>query len=101
MWRLALIVASVTAFMILTRISGPLALLFLLGTVISVPAIVIHRRELAEGVDLSHEGESQLEGLVRLLKSVGLDTTGITLGVVILLVAVLIVRALGLIPGLG
>lgn len=89
---------SALIFVLLLQLNGMIAVLFLIAAVIVVPALVLHRREAAAALQpaRSDEAESHAMGLLRLARVVGLDTTGLTLGVLLLLlIAVLVVYLAG------
>jgi hypothetical protein len=89
---LALVVLSVLIFIMLLQLNGLAALLFFLTAIISVPAIIIQRRETAMMPELgpAEEGESPVRGLLRLAQVVGVDAAGVALGVLWLLFTALL-----------
>ncbi len=89
-----LVVVDAVIFVLLTHVSGPLAILFLIAAVVTVPALVLHRREAAASIDLSPDSESSARGWLHLFGDLGLDLTGVILAVLIIVAAVLLLRSL-------
>ena len=94
MYVLLLLVVDVVIFFMLRQISGALALLFLILAIISVPALVLHRREMDIAPDCGPDGESAGHGWLRLAGSLGLDLTGVALAVLIIIACALVIRSL-------
>jgi hypothetical protein len=92
---LLLLIVDAVIFMMLREINGPLALLFLILAVISVPALVLHRRETAKAFEPGPECESAVRGWTRLFGNLGLDLTGVALGTLIIIALALLIRSLG------
>jgi hypothetical protein len=90
LYAVALLLLSVAVFALLLQFSGLLAVLFLLVALIIIPAIELQRREAGVASEWGPERESKLFGVVRLARDVGLDITGITLGVALLLLLILL-----------
>jgi hypothetical protein len=92
----ALLLVSSLIFVLLLQINRLVALLFLVAAVVFVPALVIHRREMAATPELGphREDEGLGMGFARLAGVLGLDTTGIALGALLLILIALAVRAL-------
>ena len=90
-----LLLVDAVIFMLLRDISGVLALFFLILAVISVPALVLHRREAAAELECSPDAESATWGWLRLFGNLGLDLTGVTLAALIIIAFVLLVHSLG------
>jgi hypothetical protein len=87
-YAVVLLLLSIAAFILLFQLSGLLAVLFLLVTLVAIPAIELQRREAAAVPEWGPDRESGLFGLVRLARNVGLDLTGIALGVALFLLAI-------------
>lgn len=95
---LALLIVGALLFVLLLKLNGMIAVLFLIAAVISIPALVLHRREAAATPQMSgsNEAEPHAMGLLRLARMIGLDTTGLVLGALLLiLIAVSIVYLAG------
>jgi hypothetical protein len=92
---LLLVVVDVVIFVLLARFNGPLAILFLIAAVVSIPALVIYRRDEAAAQEIGPESESTRRGWLRLIGVLGLDLTGVVLAVLIIVAAVLVLRSLG------
>jgi hypothetical protein len=87
-------VISTVIFVLLLQIAWFLALLFFLLAIITLPAAVIQRREAMYQIDVGLDAEHHGMGLVRLFRTIGLDTTGIALGILLLILGALIARSL-------
>jgi hypothetical protein len=98
---LLLLVVDAVIFILLRPINGPLALLFLILAIISVPALVLHRREMHTAPERGPESESAARGWVRLVGDLGLDLTGVALAALIIIAFALIVRSLSIAGGHG
>ena len=94
MYILLFIIISAIIFVLLVQISWVLAMLFFILAIVTLPAAVIQRRDSLYETPAGPDAEHQGMGLIRLLGIVGLDTTGIALGVLLLLLGALIARAL-------
>lgn len=94
MYMLFLSIVDAIIFILLREVNGLLALVFLILAVISIPALVLHRRESATALELGPESESTARGWVRLFGDLGLDLTGVTLAALILIACALVLRAL-------
>jgi len=92
---LVLLIVDAIIFMMLREINGLLALLFLILAVISIPALVLHRRETATALEPGPESESSARGWTRLFGDLGLDLTGVALATLILVALALVLRSLG------
>jgi hypothetical protein len=92
---LLLLIVDAVIFMMLREVNGPLALLFLILAVVSVPALVLHRRETATALELGSESETAARGWTRLFGDLGLDLTGVALAALIIIALALVLRSLG------
>jgi hypothetical protein len=92
-YALGLLVLDVVIFLLLKQLSGPLAMMFLIFAAVSIPAVVIYRREAAYAPQIGPESESTARGWLRLLGDLSLDITGITIGVLIIVLLALFLRA--------
>ena len=92
---LLLVLVDAVIFILLRSMNGPLALLFLILAVVSIPALVLHRREAETALECGPESESAVHGWTRLSRDLGLDLTGVALAVLILVALALVLRALG------
>src|SRR5437588_4863345 len=81
----ALIVVSFLLFLLLRELNGLLALFFLIGALAFVPALAIQRREAAYGPELGPGAESQAHGGLRLAQDIGIDLTGVSLGLLVVI----------------
>lgn len=95
MYLILLVIVDAVIFLLLREMNGALALLFLILAIVSIPALVIQRREAAYAIEASPDGESAARGWVRLFGNVGLDLTGVALGALIIIAFALVVRSLG------
>lgn len=93
MYVLLLLVVDAVIFLLVRPINGPLALLFLILAIVSVPALVLHRRELQTAPECGLETESAARGWVRLAGNLGLDLTGVALAALIIIALVLVLRS--------
>ncbi len=94
MYVLLLLVVDAVIFFLLRQINGPLALLFLILALVSVPALVLHRREMHTAPECGPDTESAGYGWIRLAGSLGLDLTGVVLAVMIIVACALVIRSL-------
>ncbi|HEY8686026.1 MAG TPA: hypothetical protein VIO57_10510 [Chloroflexota bacterium] len=94
MYVLLLLVVDAVIFMLLRPISGSLALLFLILAIVSIPALILHRREVQTAPECGHESESAGRGWVRLAGNLGLDLTGVALAALIIIACALVLRSL-------
>jgi hypothetical protein len=94
---LALLVLSVVVFALLVQVKLLLAVLFLITALVTIPAIVLQRREAACAPEIVRgpECESQRKGVARLFGTLGLDTIGIALGTLLIILTVLCIRLAG------
>ncbi|HEX6510135.1 MAG TPA: hypothetical protein VF221_21100 [Chloroflexota bacterium] len=92
MLTFALLLVDIVVFVLLQQISGPLAILFLIFAVISIPALVLHQREMATAPEIASDGESQAHGWLRLFGDITVDVTGITAAVLVIVVLALLLR---------
>jgi hypothetical protein len=90
-----LVIVDAIIFVLLREISGALALLFLILAIVSIPALVIQRREAACAIETGPDSESAVRGWTRLFGNLGLDLTGVALGGLIIIAFALVVRSLG------
>jgi hypothetical protein len=93
---LLFIIISTIILVLLAQIAWGLALLFFLLAIVTLPAAVIQRRESMYAPEVGPDAERRGMGVVRLLGSLGLDTTGIALGVLLLILGALIARTLAI-----
>jgi hypothetical protein len=91
---LLFIVISAIIFVLLLQITWVLALLFFILALVTLPAAVVQRRESMYQAEVGPDAEHHGMGLLRLLSGVGLDTTGIALGILLLILGALIARSL-------
>jgi hypothetical protein len=91
-YSLVFIAISVVIFALLVQINLVLGLLFFTLAVVSLPATVIHRREAQTAPEFGPDAESHGEGLLRFFRIVGLDTGGIALGILLLILIVVLAR---------
>jgi len=89
-----LVIGAIVAYL-LTQINLPIGLLVFVLTLVSLPAIVIHRREARVAPDIAPDAESQLHGVRRLLTVVGLDATGVALAVLLIVLCLLVAHKMG------
>jgi uncharacterized membrane protein len=92
---LLLLIVDAVIFLLLREVNGPFALLFLILAIISIPALVLHRREAATALEVGPESESANRGWARLFGDLGLDLTGVVLGALIIIAFALVLRSLG------
>lgn len=92
---LLLVVISLVILALLAQINGLLAILFFLAVVLTVPALMMHRREMAAGIEYGSDAESTGQGVMRLMRMLGLDTTGIALGVLLLVLSAILIKIAG------
>jgi hypothetical protein len=95
-YAVALLLLSIAVSVLLFQISGLLAILFVLVVLVFIPALELQRREAAITPEWGLERESRLFGLVRLAREVGVDLTGIALGVVLFLLLILLLVVLAI-----
>lgn len=95
-YALIMLIVSIVVVILLLRVSTLLAILFFIAAIVTIPGLVIHRREAAHAPEIGQEAEGQRHGWMRLLAVIGLDVTGIALGVLLLIMIVLLI---GLISG--
>jgi hypothetical protein len=88
-YALVLLGVSALIFFLLLQINGILALGFFLTAVVSIPALVIHRREAAYAPEIGPDAESVRWGWLRLAGLLSLDITGLALGVLLLILLIL------------
>jgi hypothetical protein len=91
---LLLLVVDAVIFILLRQINGPLALLFLILAIISVPTLVLYRRELQTAPEYGPESESTARGWARLAGDLSLDLTGVALAALIIIALALVIRSL-------
>jgi hypothetical protein len=96
---LLLLVVDAVIFMLLRPINGLLALLFLILAIVSVPALVLHRREVQTAPECGPETESAARGWARLAGNLGLDLTGVALAALMIIALALVLRSLGGVHG--
>ena len=94
-----LIAAALVLVGVVAQVNVVLALLVFMLAAISVPALVMHRREMAYGPEIGTESEGLHHGLSRLAGILAVDLTGIATGVLIIALAVAVARLLA--PHLG
>lgn len=92
MYPTAAFALSVLVLILLFQLNALLGLAFLIAVLVMIPGLVLHRREVAVRLHLSSDCEPKTRGWIRLLALVGLDATGITLGVLLLVLAVVALR---------
>jgi hypothetical protein len=93
MYVLLFLIISTVILVLLAQINWVLALLFFILAIILLPASVIHRRDTAYETEIGPESERQSLGLLRLLRMIGLDTTGIALAVLLIILIALAAKA--------
>lgn len=94
MYVAVLLLTDLLIFLLLRQINSVLAIFFLVLAIISVPALVIHRREAANAPEIGPESESMGFGVLRLAGSLGLDATGVALAVLLITLFALALRAI-------
>lgn len=94
-YTVLLLLVSLAVTFLLLQIKVIVGLLFLIAAAVFIPALVLHRREAAYAPILGPDSESQGKGMVRLAGVIGLDMTGIALGVLLLLGVILALHAIG------
>lgn len=99
MYPAALLVVSVAIFALLLQLNVLVALFFLILAIVSIPALIIQRREGAAAIEMEPDAESSRRGWMRLMGIVGLDVAGIALGVLLIILIALLVRELGRLGG--
>jgi hypothetical protein len=92
---LVLLLVDAVIFMMLREINGPLALPFLILAVVSIPALVLHRREAETALELGPDSESAARGWTRLFGDLGFDLTGVALATLIIIALALVIRSVG------
>lgn len=95
MYALVMLIVSFVIFALLLQVSVIVALVFFIAAIVTIPGLVIHRREAAYAPEIGPGGESQWHGWMRLARIIGLDMTGVALGVLILVLSLLVVRQMG------
>lgn len=91
-YAVVMLIVSVVIFALLLQFSTILAVGFFIAAIVTIPGLVIHRREAAYAPEIGPDAESRGRGWMRLARIVGVDMTGIALGVLLLLLLVLLVR---------
>jgi hypothetical protein len=94
MYILLFLVISTVILILLAQISGIFALLFFILAIIFLPASIIHRRDIVYETEIGPESERQSLGALRLLRMIGLDTTGVALAVLLIILVVLVAKTL-------
>lgn len=92
MYALLFLIVSVVVLAMLFQVNWILGLLFFLAVVVTLPAMVIQRRESQLGLETSTDAESHARGLLRLGNILGLDTTGIALAVILIIALCLVAK---------
>lgn len=91
---LLLLLVDAAIFMLLREVNGMLALLFLILALVSIPALVLHRRETAIALESGPDCESAARGWTRLCGNLGLDLSGVVLAALIIIAFALMLRSL-------
>jgi hypothetical protein len=94
MYILLFFIISTVILVLLAQISGVLALLFFILAIIFLPASIIHRRDIVYEAEIGPESERQSLGVLRLLRTIGFDTTGVALAVLLIILVVLVAKTL-------
>jgi hypothetical protein len=92
MYALVLLGFGVAIFIVLLQVHVLLALAFLIGALLFIPALVLHRREASYAIDVGPDTESHGRGLLRLAGLLTLDLTGVTIGALIFLLSILLLH---------
>ena len=94
MYAFLLAASCLLIVLLLAQLNAMLAVLFFFLALIAAPALILHRREIAGGVRISPDGEAPAQGAVRLARVVGVDVSGIGLGVLLFILLALGAHAL-------
>lgn len=92
MYILIFLILSAIIFVLLLQINIILGAIFFILAIITLPAAVLQRREAP--YEKPVDAESHRFGLIRLVRIVGLDTTGIAIAMLLLILIALIAKSL-------
>ena len=92
MYATVLFAVSLAIFLLLLRANIVLAIAFFIAALIFIPTLMLHRREAASALQCGPESEAPSQGIVRLVRSLGLDLTGVALGTLIFFLSILVIR---------
>lgn len=95
MYAFALVAVCLLICFLVAQLNALAAIVLFMLALVSVPALILHRREIAAGHPIGPDGESPGRGALHTVRTIGLDTTGIVLGVLLLIALVLLVRYAG------